>query len=143
MPDEGFGSTTRGLTKVGAGTLGIVGSKNLVDGSTEAMYWRLDPDAAAPNGFRITATGFGGCTAGANCAATGIAFADDDPERPIIVGSASPGGLSRALGGLPRLSVPSHPACFGVARYVHVPAGTAASVQVRAVIDPLHDDPTD
>ena len=64
LPDDGFGSTTRGLTKVGAGTLGIVGSKNLVDGSTEAMYWRLDPDAAAPNGFRITATGFGGWACG-------------------------------------------------------------------------------
>jgi hypothetical protein len=86
LPDDGLGSTVRGLTKVGVGTPGVVGSKNLANGSTEAMYWRLDPDANAPNGFTITATGFGGACTGTSCVATGIAFENDDPDRPVIAG---------------------------------------------------------
>lgn len=84
LPDNGLGSRTRGLTKVGAGTLGVVGSKNKADGTFAAVYWFLTPDPQGPI-YVPSATDLP-APAGSNSEATGIAFLQDDPNQPIIVG---------------------------------------------------------
>lgn len=42
LPDDGLGSTTKGLTKVGAGTLAVVGSKINLNGMSVPMVWDVN-----------------------------------------------------------------------------------------------------
>ncbi|MEK6282697.1 MAG: hypothetical protein AABN95_20240 [Acidobacteriota bacterium] len=87
LPDDGLGSTTKGLTKVGAGTLafGVVGSKQKSDGSVGAMYWGIAVDPSDPSGNTVYATELPK-PSGMSAVATGIAFLNGDPNQPIICG---------------------------------------------------------
>ena len=51
LPDDQIGSTAKSLTKVGAGTLGVVGSKQKGDGTVGAIYWNIvtNPIHGNPN----------------------------------------------------------------------------------------------
>ena len=87
LPDDGLGSTTKGLTKVGAGTLvfGVVGSKQKSDGTVGAMYWGIAVDPSDPSGNTVYATELPK-PPGMSAVATGIAFLNGDPNQPIICG---------------------------------------------------------
>ncbi|MEO8434680.1 MAG: hypothetical protein ABI596_07275 [Pyrinomonadaceae bacterium] len=87
LPDDGLGSATRGLTKVGAGTLlfGVVGSKQKSDGTVGAMYWSIAVDPSDPSGNTVFATELPK-PPGMSAWATGIAFPGGNPDRPIICG---------------------------------------------------------
>ena len=85
LTDDGLGSTTRGLTKAGAGTLDVVGSKQKGDGTVGAMYWSIAVDPSDPSGNTVYATELPK-PPGMSAWATGIAFMGGDPNRPIICG---------------------------------------------------------
>lgn len=84
LPDSMLGSTARSLTKVGAGTLGVVGVENTFNGLTDAVYWAVVVGANGEEIFpdkHILPK-----PAGWNAQATGVAFLEGDPDRPVIVG---------------------------------------------------------
>ena len=84
LPDDGLGSTTKGLTKTGAGTLAVVGSRQRGDGTVGAMYWSIAVDPSDPSGNTVVATELPK-PPGWNAEATGIALLTT-PPFPSIVG---------------------------------------------------------
>ena len=84
LPDNLLGSTARSLTKVGPGTLAVVGAENTFQGPTDAVYWRV---IVGPAGEEISTDKYVlPKPQGMSAVATGIAFENGDPERPTICG---------------------------------------------------------
>jgi hypothetical protein len=89
LSDNGQGSTVRAGVQINSSLYYAVGSKKMHDGGTTAIFWEIAVDPSDPSGNTVYATELPG-PVGANTAATGIAFAGGDPDRPVICGIVSP-----------------------------------------------------
>src|SRR5882724_8058970 len=97
LPDERLGSKALGLTKVGVGTVGVVGSQHKSDGTVGAMFWSIAVDPSDPSGNTVYATELPK-PPDRNAEATGLAFIEQGNLYNLAISGniVSPSGLSRA-----------------------------------------------
>jgi hypothetical protein len=97
LPDERLGSKALGLTKVGVGTVGVVGSQQKSDGTVGAMFWSIAVDPSDPSGNTVYATELPK-PPDRNAEATGLAFIEQGNLYNLAISgnTFSPSGGSRA-----------------------------------------------
>ena len=98
LPDERLGSKALGLTKVGVGTVGVVGSQQKSDGTVGAMFWSIAVDPSDPSGNTVYATELPK-PPGWNAEATGLAFIEQGNLYNLAISGniVGPNGVGRAM----------------------------------------------
>lgn len=96
LPDERLGSKALGLTKVGVGTVGVVGSEQKSAGTVAAMYWNIVVDPRDRGTVYATELPK---PPGWNAEATGLAFIEQGNIYNLAISGhiVSPNGVSRAM----------------------------------------------